>query len=229
MKNSGVNDFGTVDPDGDRFEFHYGTGSEALCVLETVVQTERGPKRTELAAVPASLWRKVSVRAVRELAEGMGESERTKKTPTLQTGSNRLSPLVGREFAVLLWALIEDDACERIEAILHGWRELAREERWWLFAKASAPGQRKGAGWRRALFDALSEPADTRVIQETTAEKKSPSTSSDTSPSCRKKPEKITSRLKRNRELRAQPLALKRKKPGKVASPQKAATTKHHK
>ena len=172
MKSSAINDFGIVDPDGDRFEFHYGTGAGAVCVLEAVVQTERGPKRTELAAIPASLWRKVSIRAVRELAAGMGESERTKKTPTLMTGTNRLSPLVGRELAVLLWALIEDDAGERIEPILHGWRELAREERWWLFARASAPGQRKGAGWRRALFDALSEPTDTRPMQETAAEKK---------------------------------------------------------
>lgn len=86
-----------------------------------------------------------------------------------------MSPLVGRELAVLLWTLIEKGADSHIEAILHTWRELAREERWWLYAKASFPGQRSGYGWRRALFHALSETPETRperTIQDT---KKRPS------------------------------------------------------
>lgn len=166
-------DFGVVDARGDVFEFHYGAGQDALCRLEAVAQTERGPKRTELAAIPVALWRKVSVRTVRELALGMDETERMRKAPTMKTGSNRLSPLLGRELAVLLWALMEDDAKEHVEAILHGWRELAREERWWLFAKGSAPGQCTGLGWRRALYHGLSEPADSRAAEADNTQKKS--------------------------------------------------------
>ena len=167
-----MHDFGVVDERGDVFEFHYGTGQDALCRLEAVVQTERGPKRIEMAVIPMALWRKVSARAVRELAVGMGETERIRKAPTMKIGSNRLSPLLGRELAVLLWALMEDGAKEHVEGILHGWRELAREERWWLFIKGAAPGQGTGLGWRRALYHGLSEPADSRTAEDHSAQKK---------------------------------------------------------
>jgi hypothetical protein len=167
-----LHDFGLIEPGGDTFEFHYDTGRGAPCRLEVVIQTERGPRRRELAAIPAALWRKVSGRAARELASGMGETERTSSAPQLKTGINRLSPLLGRELAVLLWALMEKGAEARLEAILHGWRELAREERWWLYAKASAAGQHTGTGWRRALFHALSEAGDTRAEEAGLAGKK---------------------------------------------------------
>lgn len=167
-----MHDFGVVDERGDVFEFHFGTGQDALCRLEVVVQTERGPKRTEIAVAPVALWRKVSARAVRELTVGMGETERIRKAPRMKTGRNRLSPLLGRELAVLLWALIENGAKEHVEAILHGWRELAREERWWLFSKGAAPGQGTGLGWRRALYHGLSEPAAARTAEANPAQKK---------------------------------------------------------
>jgi hypothetical protein len=171
------NDFGAVEEKGDAFEFRYDAGKGAQCVLEAVIQTERGPKRTEMAVIPAALWRKVSVRAVRELVSGMGEEERTRKASTIKTGLTRLGPLLGRELAVLLWALMEEGADERVEVILHGWRELAREERWWLFSRGSAPGQGTGLGWRRALFHGLSEPMDSRSRKPAPAQKKSPQTS----------------------------------------------------
>jgi len=168
-----VNDFGQVAEHGDSYEFHIDAVAGGVCGLVSVVQTERGPRRTEEAEIPAALWRKIGPRVVRELAEGLGESERTKAAPKLKTGTNRLSPLVGRELALLLWVLHEEGAAEQLEPILHGWRELAREERWWLYAKAAAPGQRTGTGWRRALFHALSEAAESRVAVSP-AEKKSP-------------------------------------------------------
>ena len=165
MTNRTIHDFGVVDPDGDTFEFHYGKGRDAVCYIESVVQTERGPKRTELASITASLWRKISVRVVRELSYGMGETELGSKAPKLKIGINRFSPMLGRELTVLLWALMEKGFENNTETILSGWRELAREERWWLFVKASTPGQHTGVGWRRALFYALSEPGDTRSAQ----------------------------------------------------------------
>jgi hypothetical protein len=70
--------------------------------------------------------------------------------------------------------LMEADGDVHTEAILHGWRELAREERWWLFAKAASPGQRQGVGWRVALFHALSETSDSRADRQEATEKKSP-------------------------------------------------------
>jgi hypothetical protein len=174
MNQPAIHDFGLVDDKGDAFEFTIESAGEGLCRLVAVVQTERGPRRTEVAAIPASIWRTCAVTAVRELASEMGEAERDKKKPpTLQPGLNRLSPLVGRELGVLLMALMEEGAVERADALLSAWRELAREERWWLYSKAAAPGQRPGAGWRRALFHALSETSDTRSAPADEAQKKS--------------------------------------------------------
>lgn len=174
MSSRATHDFGIVDEKGDFFEFRWSDDAVEECRLDVVIQTERGPRRTELAVVPSHLWTQMSERTIRELATGMGDTERTKKSPTLKIGINRLSPLIGRELAVLLWALMEVADNGNIEAILHGWRELAREERWWLYAKGAAPGQRTGAGWRLALFHALSETPDSRAADPVTQEKKSP-------------------------------------------------------
>lgn len=169
-----LHDFGIVAEHGDCFEFLIDGSAGASCLLVSVVQTERGPRRTELAEISGATWRKISARAVRELAQDMNADElEGKKAPSLKTGTNRLSPLVGRELALLLWALQEEGAPEQIEAILHGWRELAREERWWLYAKAAAHGQQIGFGWRRALFHALSESTESRAAPPP-AEKKKP-------------------------------------------------------
>jgi NADH:ubiquinone oxidoreductase subunit len=174
MSNSAVHNFGFVDETGDIFEFHWNDDKGGQCKLEAIVQTERGPRRSQIASIPVRVWNAVSIRAVRELTEGMDATERPKKAPDLKNGTNRLGPLIGRELAVLLWALMEVGGDENVETILHGWRELAREERWWLYAKAAAPGQRIGAGWRLALFHALSEIPDSRATEPVTTEKKSP-------------------------------------------------------
>lgn len=174
MTEQAHHDFGFVPEQGDTFEYFIGSGAGATCRLTGVLQTERGPRRSELAEIPTALWHKISARVVRELAQAMLEEERVgKKLPTLKTGPNRLSPLVGRELALLLWVLQEEGADEQIEAILNGWRELAREERWWLYTKAAVPGQRRGIGWRRALFHALAEAAESRAALPA-EEKKSP-------------------------------------------------------
>jgi hypothetical protein len=162
MSERQLHDFGRVDDKGDAFEFVVAAADTGICYLVAVVQTERGPRRTEVAAVPSDFWTAVAAAAAKELAAEMGESEREKKQPTFRAGFNRLSPLVGRELGVLLIALMEEGASERKEALLHAWRELAREERWWLYSKAAAPGQLRGAGWRRALFHALGETSETR-------------------------------------------------------------------
>jgi hypothetical protein len=168
-----THDFGLVDEKGDAFEFVVEPPDAGTCVLVAVVQTERGPRRTEIATVPASVWSAVASAAVKELSSEMGEDEREKKPPTLRVGLNRISPLVGRELGVLLIALMEEGAADRVDALLHAWRELAREERWWLYSKAAAPGQQRGTGWRRALFHALSETSETRTAPTAEAQKKS--------------------------------------------------------
>jgi hypothetical protein len=173
MSTRQIHDFGRVDEKGDAFEFVVEPSDAGTCVLVAVVQTERGPRRTEIASVPASMWTVVASAAVKELSSEMGEDERERKPPTFSVGLNRISPLVGRELGVLLIALMEDGAADRVDALLHAWRELAREERWWLYSKAAAPGQLRGTGWRRALFHALSETSETRSAPTVEAQKKS--------------------------------------------------------
>jgi len=173
MTSRQTHDFGCVDEKGDAFEFEIESPDTGACVFVAVVQTERGPRRTEIARVPFAMWGSVAAAAVKELISEMGEDERQKRPPSLRVGLNRLSPLVGRELGVLLIALMEDGATDRIDALLRSWRELAREERWWLYAKAAAPGQQCGTGWRRALFHALSETSETRVALTAEAQKKS--------------------------------------------------------
>jgi hypothetical protein len=174
MRKVPIHDFGLVDDKDDVFEFYVGSVNDDRCRLVAVEQTERGPRRTEVAAIPARMWETVNSIAVRELSSEMRERERGKNKPlTLHSGLNRLSPLVGRELGVLLMALMEEGASERIDSLVAAWRELAREERWWLYGKAAAQGQRQGIGWRRALFHALSETSDTRSAPVDEAQKKS--------------------------------------------------------
>jgi hypothetical protein len=157
MSARSIHDFGIVDENGDAFELTINLSGREGCRLVSILQTARGPRRTEVAAVSADQWNAVAATAVRELAAEMDITERRQNAPTLRQGLNRISPLVGRELGVLLIALMEDGDQSRAEAVRYAWRELAREERWWLYSKAAAPGQKPGAGWRRALFHALSE------------------------------------------------------------------------
>jgi hypothetical protein len=156
--------FGLVDTDGaEHGLFSIETWSGGTCRLTLVARTERGYPRRELASIPAAVWKQVALAAQKELLRGMVPEEQGPKTSTLKTGDNALSPLIARELAVLLWSLMEDGDGTHIDALLAGWRQLAREERWWLFARASNPTQRQGQGWRRALYFALTDPADTRT------------------------------------------------------------------
>jgi hypothetical protein len=173
MNTRKVHNFGIVDETGDAFEFSVGCESDDTCYLFAVVQTERGPNRTEVASLSVDQWNVAAAVAVKELVSDMDEDERGKKAPTFQHGVNRLSPLLGRELGVLLITLMEETAADRADAVLLAWRELAREERWWLYSKATGPGQRPGTGWRRALFHALGETFETRTAPAEEAQKKS--------------------------------------------------------
>jgi len=45
MSKSSVHDFGIVDVGDDFFELHWQTGENNRCRLESIIQTERGPRR----------------------------------------------------------------------------------------------------------------------------------------------------------------------------------------
>lgn len=172
--------FGVVDFDGEHGLLSVETGTGAMCRLTLLARTERGYPRRELAVIPSATWRQIATVVQRELLRGMDQEEVGPHPPSLRTGENALSPLVVRELAVLFWSLMEDGEGTHIDALLAGWRQLAREERWWLYARASSPAQRQGKGWRRALYFALADPDDTRnaprlleIMEAVSAQKKS--------------------------------------------------------
>mgnify|MGYP000447432777 CR=1 FL=1 len=172
--------FGEVDFEGEHGLLTVESGPGALCRLTLLARTERGYPRRELATIPAATWRELATAIQRELLRGMDPEEQGPRPPSLRSGENALSPLILRELAVLFWSLMEDGEGTHIEALLAGWRQLAREERWWLYARASSPAQRQGQGWRRALYYALTDPSDTRtaprlleIMEAATAQKKS--------------------------------------------------------
>lgn len=154
--------FGSVDFDNEHGVLFIDPSPTGVCRLTLVARTERGYPRRELAAIPGKVWGQIEKGVQNELLRGMDPDEKGSKTPTFRSGDIAVSPLIARELAVLLWSLIEDEAGTHIESLMAGWRQLAREERWWLYARASNPSQRQGHGWRRALYFALTDPADTR-------------------------------------------------------------------
>lgn len=171
--------FGVVDLQAEHGMLYLDTVHGTTCRLTLVARTERGYPRRELAAIPGAVWKQIGSAVQKELLRGMDATEQGSKPPFLRHGDNALSPLILREVAVLLWSLMEDGEGTHIEALLNGWRQLAREERWWLYARASNPTQRQGKGWRHALFFALTDPADTRtaprlleIMEVATAQKK---------------------------------------------------------
>lgn len=180
--------FGTVDLQAEHGVLYLDTAHGTTCRLTLVARTERGYPRRELATIPGAVWKRIVTAVQKELVRGMDAAEQGPKPPFLRHGDNALSPLILREVAVLLWSLMEDGEGTHIEALLNGWRQLAREERWWLYARASNPSQRQGQGWRRALYFALTDPADTRtaprlleIMEAVTAQKKTSPISSPVS------------------------------------------------
>lgn len=171
--------FGIVDAEAEHGLFSIDTGAGGTCRLTLVARTERGYPRRELAAIQGAIWKQLASAVQKELLRDMNPEEQGAKPPSFKAGENALSPLIVRELAVLLWSLMEDSEGTHTDALLAGWRQLAREERWWLYARASNPTQCQGHGWRRALYFALTDPADTRpapplldFMEAATAQKK---------------------------------------------------------
>lgn len=77
-----------------------------------------------------------------------------------KTGANPVSRLLGKELALLAWAIEEADPM-LIPTAIKNWFGLAPEERWWLFTMTNAATGHavhgRGKGWRKAVRFALTE------------------------------------------------------------------------
>lgn len=234
--------FGDVDMNAEHGIFLIELAHGGSCRLNLIGHTERGYPRRELATIPVKVWKEIASPVQNELIRGMEGPADRKLNTRLQVGENALSPLVTRELSVLLWALMEDDEGTHTDALFAGWKQLACEERWWLYARASSTAQQQGQGWRRALFFALNDPADTRTMSrpaaslEEAAKKKStrtrqtPSTGSATEPKSNDsikstKPKRATkkSRVTTKRQPTASP---KKKVPSEASATKKSKAVK---
>ena len=222
--------FGDVDFESEHGLFYIDIGKGRICRLTLVGRTERGYPRRELASIPSALWKQVSNAVQNELIRGLDADEQGDSLKKFKSGDNGLSPLIVRELAVLLWALMEDAEGTHVDALVAGWRQLAREERWWLYARASSPAQQLGQGWRRALFFALTDPSDTRtaprmldLVEAASGSKKNSGAKQTGSPG--------TPKRKRATKKKAAPKATKkapvsRKQVKKSANPEKKPKAK---
>jgi hypothetical protein len=141
----------------DHFRLEEDRSSDAV-TLTSVAITRRGPIEHEVCRLSWKRWYRIGERAINVLTTQSSDEDEDKFIELDSCAYFGLMP--GREIAVLLWALLEDRNEEVQEAILLSWRELAREERWWLYRKCAMPGQAQGRGWRRALLYALTDRID---------------------------------------------------------------------
>jgi hypothetical protein len=115
------------------------------------------PQYEERAILSRLVWAGIADTARREFNDRL----KVAKVPAARwhTGTNLVDRLLGKELCVLAWAA-ETANDDQLPVICGKWAALRPEERWWLFsmtaAEAGLPDDTQ-RGWRRALFQALSD------------------------------------------------------------------------
>jgi len=91
------------------------------------------------------------------------------KSGSWKTGTNPVSRLLGKELALLAWAIEEADPA-LIPMAVKNWLGLVPEERWWLYTMTSAATGHaitgRSKGWRKAVRYALTENPVTDSLHE---------------------------------------------------------------
>lgn len=104
-----------------------------------------------------SLWTPIAEATRRDFNPRLREKKVA--VGTWRPGDNLIDRLLGKELAVLMWAA-EHASADQIQTICSRWAALRPEERWWLYAMTAAEAgaaDDTDRGWRRALFEALSD------------------------------------------------------------------------
>ena len=110
------------------------------------------------AILPRGKWDKIAEFVEAEFNDRL--RRQNLRTGKWKAGGVPLARLLGKELALLAWA-IEDADPALIPAALNNWQGLLPEERWWLYTMTNAAtghavnGRNKG--WRKAVRFALTE------------------------------------------------------------------------
>ena len=115
--------------------------------------------------VPRDTWRKVSDGLKKHLNRRL--KEKGIKASRFATGENKVERLLGRELAVLAWA-IEDATVTEAAIAFTRWSSHRPEELWWLFQQIDRDGgewDSPKTGWRAAIRHALIREGDVQEIR----------------------------------------------------------------
>lgn len=114
------------------------------------------PRETRLV-LPRRFWSAIAETARKDFATRL--KARKMASPRWTTGDNKVDRMLGKELCVLAWAAEHANSVDECKAISAKWAALKPEERWWLFSQTAAEAglaEYKDAGWRKALYYALS-------------------------------------------------------------------------
>lgn len=122
------------------------------------------------AVLPRRFWSAIAETARKDFSARL--KARKLASPRWTVGDNKVDRMLGKELCVLAWAAEHASSVDECKAIGAKWAALKPEERWWLFSQTAAEAglpDDKDAGWRKALYYALSsgksEPKKQRSIR----------------------------------------------------------------
>lgn len=115
------------------------------------------PARETRVVLPRRFWSAIAETARKDFVARL----KAKKMPGPRwtTDENKVDRMLGKELCVLAWAAEHASSVDECKAIAAKWAAFKPEERWWLFSQTAAEAglaEDKDAGWRKALYFALS-------------------------------------------------------------------------
>ncbi|WP_119157531.1 anti-phage-associated DUF3780 domain-containing protein [Caldimonas tepidiphila] len=115
------------------------------------------PPREPRVVLPRRFWSAIAETARKDFVTRLKAKKLA--APRWTVGDNKVDRMLGKELCVLAWAAEQANSVDECKGIAAKWAALKPEERWWLFrqtvADAGLPDD-KDAGWRKALYFALS-------------------------------------------------------------------------
>jgi hypothetical protein len=115
------------------------------------------PPRETRVSLPRRFWSGIAETARKDFASRLKAKKLA--SPRWTAGDNKVDRMLGKELCVLAWAAEHASSVDDCKAIAAKWAALKPEERWWLFSQTAAEAglpEDKEAGWRKALYFALS-------------------------------------------------------------------------
>lgn len=115
------------------------------------------PPRERRVVLPRRFWSGIAETARKDFVARLKAKKLA--SPRWTAGDNKVDRMLGKELCVLAWAAEHANSVDECKAIAAKWAALKPEERWWLFSQTAAEAglpEDKEAGWRKALYYALS-------------------------------------------------------------------------